>query len=821
MRRQLTRFLPGLSALWLALACLALYIITLAPDVLSADNGELQRVAAQLSLAHPPGFPLYTLLAHVVTRLWLNTTPAYAVNLFSAITSAATVGLVYLAVYRISRSLAAAAAAGLSLATATTFWAQATTANIRSLTGLFAALGLVMLLRLEAECALSAPRRATVSRLAALCGLILGLGITHHLSLAFMGAIWLGFVLWTAGWRSTLRMAVWVLPGALPLLYLPWRDPTLRALPAFGRYVLGLGFGGDFFYFTDPVVVWERLKVMGNVFTLQFTPGLLVGMGLGLLWLLRYRPRLAFLLGGSWLAHTLITATYRAPQTVEYMLPAYAPMAIALGAGVSGWVKQPGNNGGKRFGRYATLFALILAVWQGSRHYSSFAFLHTSHDTRDYTQELLRLAPPDSVLLANWHWATPLWYLQQVEGQRPDVNVAYVYPTGAPYAQTWAERISAEFAAGRPVIATNYDEQAYQSLPVPDNLGQAFLFNPQPRTTLPAGFQPLNLNLEWGVRWLGYRLEPATLAAGDTARLTLAWTAPPGLPPFSIFAQALGADGRVYAQQDRQARYRPDGINLTQWQLTPRPGSTPGDYPVVLGAYHSTGRYLHTPDGAITTPLGPLHITPSPWRPITRNPLRHRQIGRTLVGYDWDLTLPDRPRLYVHWQDAAGYYSETLDGGEFIVGDMRLRATDCRRACAYVPLEQGLVWLGSSLFVGPLTPGATLSAPQTLAADRPILRDIAVSVTLIGYADDGYHWDWQSLDNGVPALGAIPTLKWIAGSRVRDPHWLAVNAQATGGQTVAMTLQFYDAFTNRPLAVLDEGITGRAPWIPLGQTTVR
>jgi hypothetical protein len=52
----------------LFVAFLALYIITLAPDVLAADSGELQVVAAQLGVAHPPGFPLYVLLAHLMTR---------------------------------------------------------------------------------------------------------------------------------------------------------------------------------------------------------------------------------------------------------------------------------------------------------------------------------------------------------------------------------------------------------------------------------------------------------------------------------------------------------------------------------------------------------------------------------------------------------------------------------------------------------------------------------------------------------------------------------------------------------------------------------
>lgn len=823
MSKTWARLLPGLIAGLLTLACLGLYTLTLAPDVLPADNGELQRIAAQLGVAHPPGFPLYTLLAHAITRLPLGRTPAYAANFFAALSSATVVGLVYASIHRLTRAPLAALAGGVALAGATTFWAQATTANIRSLTALFAALVLYSLISLDALMGYTAPRRTTINRLVALTGLTLGLGISHHLSLAFMGLIWGLFVVGLAGWRAGLRLVMWAVPGwLLPMLYLPWREPALRNLTALARYALGLDFGGDFFYFRDPALLWERLRVMGNVFTFQFTPGLLVGMLLGVVWLARYRPNLALLLGGSVIVHSLITATYRAPQTVEYMLPAYVPAAILSGIGAAGWARRPGSPNGRRFSRYATLIFLLLALWQGVRHYPSLAYLHTNHVARDYAQGLLDAAPPNSVVLANWHWATPLWYLQQIEEVRPDVRVAYVFPGAEPYGQTWAARIAAEYSAGYPVIATNHDEQAYQSLPIPDALGEAFLFDPHPRQAMPDGFRPLDIQLEWGVRLLGFRLQPdSALAVGETLSLALAWQAPADLPPFSLFAHLRGTDGQLYAQQDWQARYRPNQINLTRLLLTPRPGTIPGTYTLILGAYYAAGRYLHTPTGDISLTLAQVPTIASRWRPVTDNPLRRQQVDRTLVGYDWDLTLPDRPRLYLHWRTEAGYFSETLDGDEFIVGNQRLRADECRLPCHYVPLEQGLVWLGSSAPLDPPLPGQPQTLRLRLAANRPVLRDIAVSLSLVGFEADGYHWAWQTLDNGIPALGAIPTLKWIANSHVQDPRWLTPNPQALPGQATAATLQFYDAFTNRSLAVLDEGIVGRAPWIVVGADVVR
>ena len=47
--------------------------------------------------------------------------------------------------------------------------------------------------------------------------------------------------------------------------------------------------------------------------------------------------------------------------------------------------------------------------------------LAQDESTRTYAESLLRDAPPNALVLANWHWITPLWYLREVEGQRPDV----------------------------------------------------------------------------------------------------------------------------------------------------------------------------------------------------------------------------------------------------------------------------------------------------------------------------------------------------------------------------------------------------------------
>ena len=139
-----------------------------------------------------------------------------------------------------------------------------------------------------------------------------------------------------------------------------------------------------------------------------------------------------------------------------------------------------------------------------------------------------------------------------------------------------------------------------------------------------------------------------------------------------------------------------------------------------------------------------------------------------------------------------------------------------------MPFGQGIVWIAQPVAEGiSVEPGQKLRINQIFSTSTPVLRDQIVSLRLVGYEEDGFHWAWWDLDDGVPAMGAIPTLKWIAESKVQDPHWLRVEQTALPGQSIEPLLRLYDAFSNRPLPILDERITELAPWIPLGQITIK
>ena len=835
-------FLPPMLA---GIAAFALYVVTLAPDVLAADSGELQVVAAQLGVAHPPGFPLYVMVSHLFVRALPSVSPAYAVNLFSAVTSAIAVGIVYRCVHVLTGRHLPAVIAAVALATATTYWSQATTANVRSLTGLFAALILLTLIHLREATAkgdtIAADRWLTAAALS------MGFGLTHHVSLLFLIIVGLAFVALAdrsliRAPRRWLRPALAALLGLLPLLYLPLRasagvrgaSPALATWSGFIEHVLATGFRGDLFYYRAPVELGQRLLIMGNVLSFQFALPVLAGITIGLLLAIHRDRLLALLLVGTLAAYMLVAATYRAPQTVEYMIPGYVAAVILLGY-AAGWLPASLDRLG-RLGRLGEVISgafvallLVAAAGQLPGHVSAAGARHEAKAARDYAAPLLAGAPDNSVILAHWHWVTPLWYLREVEGLRPDVDVRFVFPEGASYDAAWERRAREAHAEGRPVVTTWVPPAPLDGLPITEPLGEAILFPQNERTMLPPDFTPADVAIGDSIVVVGYRvdLSDGRFSPGEEAAVTVAWRPGPAISGVtSLFLHLVGPDNAIYAQDDQPAVPAED-IALTRFRITPRPGTPLGSLAFYAGVAGQGGSDREV--------LAQVDILSSPTASWTRNRVNRRQLGSLpsrLVGYDWDHTVAERSRLYLHWRNDEGHFTQVVDDaaidslslgpyrGPWGVPVERWRFPRGRDGGHYVPLGEGIVWTGETLNGLSLSPGESVIVDQELHSARPINRDYVVSVRLIGLQPDGIHWAWWDLQDSIPAMGAIPTLKWVEGSFVRSPHRVTVDRTAGDGQALTGALTLYDAFTNRPLPILDERLTAENPWIPLCQAVV-
>jgi hypothetical protein len=758
------------------------------------------------------------------------------------------------------------------LGVSTTFWAQSTTINIRALIVLFTALCFYYLhtyLRTQ-------PNSRHNSR--ALTGLALSFGllVSHHYPQAAFAPVLAAVILWHDPGLLR-RVRAWpryLVAFALPFLanlYI-WVRATSGA--PFGTtdlvdarrildHLMGRGFSGDMFAFLRPErVLWERVLVVGNILHFQFEAVLLALAVVGFAWLAWKRHKLAFLLGGTFLVMAFIVATYRAPQSVEYLMPAYIPIALGIGCATAPIVHMLAAPAKRWHGPLSAILtaAVLLPVFLlGRAHLPSYVLLHQDRSTREYAEDVLLNAPPHAHILSNWHWYTPLRYLQLVEGQRPDVEVTYLYPQGATaMPQAWPQRITRELeTAERPLIVTNYyptyGDLPYRLLPH----GEAYLVQADPTISSPADLTPIDLDFGERIRLLGYGTShPPDTQPGDWITVDLAWQPTTRLNrEYAFFVQLIGPDGVPLGQRDlrhdQATTYAPGTVFIDRYRFPVFLAAPPGAYQLIAGVYWTkedgTWERLLLQDGSDATTLSAVHVSPATLPPVTTHPL-HRAFagGPTLVGVDYDDTIPAQRRVYLHWRAGDVPTVARLQAGEQVIAQGPVPAADQGKylttaldvppgtkeisltvldAGAAVPLPRQAVWgiarAASYKLPRPrprqhyLPFGGKLALIGVRAHDvwpagssqrvalrflglRPIVRDYVVSVSVYG----SHVIDEPS--DSVPAIGAIPTFKWIRGSQVTDVHLFA--APPDESSQADLRLGVYDAFTTLGLPPLDERI---------------
>jgi len=211
-----------------AAAVLAVYVLTLYPSSPGGDSGELIAAAYRLGVAHPPGYPLYTLLGKASTLLPIGTI-AWRVNLLTALFGALAATLTLRTTWRMNGSLGAGLIAGGLFAFSPLVWRYAVGAEVFSLNNLFMATLVALLVSHEEE-----RRPRTVYAFA----FALGLGLTNHQTLLFCGAPMLLWML-VRSRRTMLRplplaaTAGAAVAGLFPYLYL-FARPSDHPLTTWG-----------------------------------------------------------------------------------------------------------------------------------------------------------------------------------------------------------------------------------------------------------------------------------------------------------------------------------------------------------------------------------------------------------------------------------------------------------------------------------------------------------------------------------------------------------------------------------------------------------
>ena len=467
---------------WLAGAAvfaltLAVYLRTLHPSVPGPDSGELISVARVLGIAHPPGYPLYTLLAHLFGLVVPWGSYAARINLLSALLHAATAALVCAVVWRLTGRAAAGAAAGLALGFSRPFWKSALVAEVFPLNSLMAALLWIGFAALLGELGLlgapagreeRGPRRWPLALLVLVSAAI----PAHHHTLFILAlpldavalaltvlpartlSRWLpGFRRpWTLGPPQLLAGAGLAALGLLPLLQLPlaaargtplgWgRTGTLSGFVAlltraeYGSLSLApvtpgqIGQGGHAWLFLarvphDFAWVGAAFASLGGV---VLVVAALRG-GATPPWAPAARPLLAVIAGmaalqGLFLARipfSSATAYFRGVAERFYVLPGIT-IALLAGLGAAAVLARVGRGGRAAAG---ALLALLVALPPLSAHFRTLD-QRGNRFVEDLGRNVLASLPRDAVLFSVGDILyNSLLYLQVVEGRRLDVVVA-------------------------------------------------------------------------------------------------------------------------------------------------------------------------------------------------------------------------------------------------------------------------------------------------------------------------------------------------------------------------------------------------------------
>lgn len=302
----------GLLAVLLVVG--AAWLATLSPGVrIDNDAGALQAVCATFGVAHPTGFPLYTLACGAFVRMAPLGDLAWRANLFSAVCGLGALVPLFAVLRRVGAGPALAAAGAAAFAALPVMWRVAVAAEVYTLHLLLAGAAWALVLRWRDD---RDPRALWLAVFAA----CLGVGVHPLMALTAPGLLMT--VVWTdraAALRAVPMGTVALAAGLLPHAWL-WarvQDPEtpLRYLhgadvPTFLAYATGAQFRGEMLAGPDLAVLWREAGLQT----------LLAAAAAVFLRAVPDRPTRAGLLLAIAL-HTAFAVTYGIGEVGPYMLP--------------------------------------------------------------------------------------------------------------------------------------------------------------------------------------------------------------------------------------------------------------------------------------------------------------------------------------------------------------------------------------------------------------------------------------------------------------------------------------------------------------------
>ncbi|KAM9354137.1 protein O-mannosyl-transferase TMEM260 [Pholidichthys leucotaenia] len=429
-------------------ACVAaLYVPCVQRTVPGGDSGELITTACELGVAHPPGYPLFTLLAHLTMWLLPTLAPAHSINLMCSLLGAAASGGLCITVCRLAGPGPGGVLAGGLFAVSRLTWQWSMVAEVFTLNNLF--VGLLFFLTASFHCAENTMQRRKIAHWGALC---CGLGLCNQHTLVLYVLVIIPWVLYQL--YSQKELSLWglvslglcFLAGLLPYIYLPissylntarwsWGDQT--TLSGLLTHLLRTEYGTFSLAKAESSVNMTTMLQahLDHCLVELSTPVLvLAGVGLFLSSLDRTCRSVSWLLTTmvgvysvffAWRANLDINRPLLLGVVERFWLQSDAAVCVLAGLGLSRTLSDLERRQGH--GRlWKTTGWVLTAALLGH-------MVHTNHRECDqssngvvdrFGRELLASVPRDSIILTRGDLpGNSLRYLHFCEGVRPDVRL--------------------------------------------------------------------------------------------------------------------------------------------------------------------------------------------------------------------------------------------------------------------------------------------------------------------------------------------------------------------------------------------------------------
>ena len=433
-----------LPALLVFVVSMIIYGFTLAPTVTGEDSGELIAAAWEGGVAHPPGYPLWTMLGWLAIRIFfVFESVAFRVNLLSAILAASAAAVFCRTLQRFFgvRSIFAVTGA-ICFAAGRHLWSQAVITEVYTLHIILFCLILHFLLAW-----IEKPKNGLLYLISFLTGLALA---NHHLAV-LLGPV-LIITLLVRNPRIFLKLQVVIICilalaiGLLPYLYLPlaagddpymnWGNPD--NLENFQRHVLRQQYADESMHAPrSPHRILGHLGILWQWNTWQYTLWAIPLIIAGAIVLARKNKGLFILCLGLWLIHTvglleLLNMSFQRQDVFcsqVFQLPAYVITAIFLALGLQRITYTMMRLKSLRipsplFNTILPLSLVLIVVGTNYQHNN----MRNYYYAYDHAGNILESLSPNAILIPSGdHNTFPIIYRHFVEGLRPDVTLADKY----------------------------------------------------------------------------------------------------------------------------------------------------------------------------------------------------------------------------------------------------------------------------------------------------------------------------------------------------------------------------------------------------------